>query len=183
MAEKEEKQADYYGAVLADLRAKRSELDAAIAAIERLSGAAPSSGAPIDLAQPRAGDQGLLRSDAFFNMSILDATQKYLNFMKKPQSLMSVAKALEEHGMIHTSKAWPATVFTTLRRAEERGDRVLRVQKNWALAEWYPNRPKKANGAKPTKKRGKASRAKGKVQKIIEVPSAPAGPPSGQLAP
>jgi hypothetical protein len=160
VVEKDDSALDY-NAVLDDLRSKRAELDAAIAAIERITGAAPTGGHGDAPVQGRGSAEATLRTDAFFNMSILDATQKYLNYMKKPQSLMSVAKALEEHGMIHTSKAWPATVFTTLRRAEERGDRVLRVSKNWALAEWYPNRPKKAD-AKPAKKK-QAKKAKAKV--------------------
>lgn len=169
MPDKDDKQLDY-GAVLVSLRAHRARLDAAIAEIEELSGAAPTVGGQIDSsAQMRAGDEASLRSDAFFNMSILDATQKYLNFMKKPQSLMSVAKALENHGMIHTSKAWPATVFTTLRRAEERGDRVLRVNKNWALAEWYPKGTKKTE-AKPAKKK-RAKRAKPKAAAPTGVPT------------
>lgn len=169
MAEKEtsdKKQSDHYAAVLADLRARRAELEIAIIAIEKAMGAAPSNVAPGVLGggipARSSGDQ-TIRPDEFFNMSILDATEKYLNIVKKPQSLNAIVAALTNGGFIHQSKNFGATVFTTLRRAEDRGDRVLRVQKNWGLTGWYPNRPrpmKEELASKKAKKKRKAARAK-----------------------
>lgn len=58
---------------------------------------------------------------------------------------------------MHQSKNFGATVFTTLRRAEDRGDRVMRFQTQWALAAWYPNRPRPVKDERP--KRGKSRKA------------------------
>lgn len=169
MAENEtsdKNQSDHYAAVLTDLRARRARLEIAIAAIEGELGATPSSVAPgvqeIAIPTRPSGDQ-TIRPDEFFNMSILDATEKYLSIVKKPQSLNAIVAALNNGGLIHQSKNFGATVFTTLRRAEDRGDRVMRFQKNWALAGWYPSRPRPMReepGSKKAKKKRKAARAK-----------------------
>jgi hypothetical protein len=160
----DEERPDYYGQVLADLIAKRDQLNIAIAAIEALVGAGGpgSPGTPVvaDILVGRRQDssQGIA-SDAFFNMSVMDATEKLLKIVKKPQSANAIAKALEDGGLIHQSGNFVATVYTTLRRAAERGDRVTQVQKNWGLAEWYPGRPRNRDDGGHKKQR-KAKRPK-----------------------
>ncbi len=153
------KQPDHYAAVLADLRAKRAALDITIRELEQQSGVAPSaSSTPLiesTGSQRLPSDGQAIRPDEFFGMNVLDATEKYLNIMKKPQSLGSISNALSQGGLIHQSKNFPATVFTTLRRAEDRSDRVVRFQKQWALASWYPNRPRPVKEEKPKAKKAK----------------------------
>jgi hypothetical protein len=101
-------------------------LDIAIGAIEKHTGSSPTVG----------------------------AAAKYLGIMKKPQSLTDVSSAFERGGLIHQSKNFITTVYTTLRRAEDRGDRVRRFHKNWALASWYPNRPRALDEAAQPKADG-----------------------------
>lgn len=162
MADKEKK--PDYSAALSALRARRAELEIAIAALERESGMASSASvAPLidsgDSARASSSD-GTIRPDEFFGMSVLDATEKYLTMMKKPQSLGSITGALTQGGLIHQSKNLAATVFTTLRRAEDRGDRVVRFQKQWALGSWYPNRPRPVKEEKPKAKNATKKPAK-----------------------
>lgn len=157
--------------VLAQLRAKRDQLDAAIQAIEALTGEVTAGSG---IVPPSLGGRGIpadvhsIPSDAFFGMSVLDATEKFLNIAKKPQSANAIAAALEKGGLIHQSGNFVATVYTTLRRAEERGDRVIHVQKNWGLANWYPNRPRKTE--EPPKKARKAKRPAGQRPKAVPTP-------------
>ncbi|HEX3551640.1 MAG TPA: hypothetical protein VIA62_00245, partial [Thermoanaerobaculia bacterium] len=84
-----------YAAVLDDLRAKRDELNTAIAAIERLVGgsalspslavngetaASTTGGAeePVSMAESK------IREDSFFGLSVTGATKKYLMMVKRP---------------------------------------------------------------------------------------------------
>lgn len=178
----EEKKIDYYGTVLAQLRAKRDQLDAAIGAIEALGGVADGTSlAPVTQSPGNRGGSGEIASDAFFGMSVLDATEKLLGVVKKPQSANAIANALEKGGLVHQSGNFTATVYTTLRRAEERGDRVTKVQKNWGLANWYPNRPRTreepAQSKKAKKKAKKPTAAK--VMKPVEVVPTPEASASG----
>ncbi len=183
MSETKEKTPDV-GALLADLRAKRAKLDAAIAAIEEYAGTAPSGSVTlpaINVAiRGSSGDGQTIAPDAFFSMSVVDAAVKYLDIVKKPQSLKDVTTALEKGGLIHQSKKFETTVYAMLSRAEKRGDRVRRFHKNWALASWYPNRPtnKAKPAAKRTKKRAKAAQAKPKlaIPAAVEAKAAGANP-------
>lgn len=159
-------------AALAGLRAKRAKLDAQIELLEELTGASsdavPASG---DIAASRQSDGQTIRPDEFFGMNILDATERYLSIMKKPQSLGSISTALDRGGLIHQSKNFGATVFTTLRRAEDRGDRVVRFQKQWALSSWYPNRPRptKDETRKPKRELGKKRAAKRQTEPELTI--------------
>ena len=69
---------DHYAVVLADLRAKRAQIDQAIQAIESLRGLGPSgsSATPSEEPQPRSENE----AGAFLGMSIADATRKLLEF-------------------------------------------------------------------------------------------------------
>ena len=126
-----------YTAVLADLERKRDELDAAINAIRPFLGTAGSSG------PDRPGPEGV-RPDSFFGMNILDAAVKYLQIEKRPKRAEEIADALIAGGYMSNAKNFHANVSTTLRRDDDRGGPAVRMpNKTWALAEWYPSRPKK----------------------------------------
>ena len=126
-----------YTAVLADLERKRDELDAAINAIRPFVGTAASSGTD------RPGPDGL-QPDSFFGMNILDAAVKYLQIEKRPKRAEEIADALLAGGYMSNAKNFHANVSTTLRRDDDRGGLTVRMHnKTWALAEWYPSRPKK----------------------------------------
>jgi len=127
---------DAYEAVLADLRAQRDQLDAAIAVLERRPGITPGSAT----APPNSTGSVVavgLPSDAFFGMGLQEAIKKYLSMVKRKQSPKEIMDALERGGFQHTSKRFYGTVYTALSRAAEAGE-VVRVRDEWGLAEWYP---------------------------------------------
>ena len=121
-----------YGAFLADLRAKRDQLDSAIKAIEAIVGAQAKSAPALTL--------GDIPSDAFFGMSVIDAAVKYLRMTKKPATPTEIAEAIEMGGFTHQSKNLSNTIYTTLDRASTRDDVITKVGRRWGLAEWYPGR-------------------------------------------
>jgi len=144
-----------YEAVLADLRAKRDELDRTIATLEALAGL--STGPTI---AARADSMQDIQTDAFFSMSIPDAVKKYLAIVKKKQNTTDITKALERGGLQHTSKNFYTTVYAILTRMEARGD-VAKIGTEWGLAEWYPGM-RKDRPAK-TESSPKESRSAGDV--------------------
>jgi hypothetical protein len=144
----ESKDFDHYAIVLADLKARRDQLDQAIQAIEsvRLGGAAatsvPTSAAPTD---------NQLGEGAFHGMSISEATKKLLGIRKKKMTNTEVLAALQAGGMVMNSADPLNTVGAVLtRRSKEMGDIVKVERGTWGLKEWYPgksfNKPSKGNG-------------------------------------
>lgn len=135
-----------YEAFIADLRAKRDAIDQAIKSFERLvafgamnlinSNTVP--GLP-DGATGVATD-GSIRSDTFFNLTIVDAVKKYLGMSKQPKSLKEILAALEAGGFVHDSVNFYATVHSSLLRREKVIKDVVRVKRKWALTAWYPNK-------------------------------------------
>lgn len=131
---------DPYAAVLADLEAQRAELDAAIAVIRRRMGQA---GEPIQPATPssaaRNGTSQEITSDAFFGMSMAAAVRKYLQMMRRPQAVQTIADALKSGGFTTRAENFYSNVYTTLKR----GDEFVKVKRGeWGLAEWYGPRAK-----------------------------------------
>lgn len=84
-----------YDSVLADLRAKREKLDAAIAGIELMLGLSSPSAATSPNTPIQAQE---VESDSFFGMSIPDAARKFLGMRKKPQTTQEIADALNRGG-------------------------------------------------------------------------------------
>ena len=127
-----------YAAVLADLVAKRDALNHAIEAIEQMTGQAvtPTAGRGKD--EPTE-----VRSDTFFGMKFPEAAKRYLAIAKKPQTASQIAEALQRGGITHQSSNFVNTIYTTLRREDERGGEIIKVGKNWGLASWYPGRARK----------------------------------------
>lgn len=135
-----------YEAVLADLKARRDQLNSAIAAIELISG----SGAISSSVQvPGQSGAAKIEPDSFFGLTIVDAAKKYLGMMKRPQGTQGITDALKDGGYLFTSEQPVQTVASVLARSDSKGGDIVRVGKGmWGLPEWYPNRPrrKKTNG-------------------------------------
>jgi hypothetical protein len=150
-----------YAAVLADLKAKRADLDVAIAGIERMVGLATAAqgAASIDVTQHGSD----VEPDSFFGMSIADAAKKFLAMKKKPQTTADIAEALEKGGMTHTSGNWGNTVGSVLNRIDGSTGEIVRVKRGtWGLASWYPGRkrpekPKDEGGPQDDGKAGENS--------------------------
>jgi len=102
-----------YQAVLADLEAKRGQLDAAIAGIKAmLSGVAAENGMaspdgepgaaivlPAPKARPATGPLSqIIENDTFFGMSTAAAVRKFLAMTKRPQSPRVIADSLHRGG-------------------------------------------------------------------------------------
>jgi hypothetical protein len=118
---------------IADLRAWRDQIDAAILTLEHFSakGASLPSSAPPGA--PRAN--GEVTNDAFFQMTVPDAAEKYLRIMKATKEIPEIAEALLRGGLKSSSKNFSDMARTVLSRDE----RFVRVPSGgWGLSEWYP---------------------------------------------
>ena len=114
-----------YDAVIADLEAKRAEIDAAVRLMKKLrdrigmSVADDAGSGWKDEIQLALGAENDIPSDAFFGMTIADAAVKYLGKWtnRKPQSTKAIIEALGRGGL--KGKAYP-TVYGILNRRKER---------------------------------------------------------------
>jgi hypothetical protein len=143
-----------YEAVLVDLRARRAQIDAAIAAIEQLQNVLagqPGGGGGDGGPSTRAIDLSDIEDDAFFGLSIVEAAKKYLGMVKRKQGVKEIAEALDRGGLPHTSTDFVNTVGTMLRRAND-PDLAKVGRGDWGLASWYGNRRPKQEPAKKAKK-------------------------------
>lgn len=176
---------------LVGLEAKRDALNQAIESLRVVLGLEAGGSTPGVLGLPRE-----ITSTTFWGKTIPDATKLYLQMVnKKPQSTVQIADALLKGGMETNAKDFPATVQAMLRRFENQADDVIRVPSGeWALAEWFPDRPRRrkvkgkaeggaeaeaeeatANGTPVKAAASKAAASKG-------TPTEPA-PPSSPTAP
>ena len=145
-----------YNAVLADLEAKRGQMDAAIAVIRALiaggtgaDAAPPANGTPADndgaLPAPPAVVQGrpgkTIQTDIFFQLSTSDAIRKYLGMVTRPQAAHAIADALRAGGQVHAADE--KTAYTNVANALRRSDDFIQTRtKEWGLAKWYGNKSK-----------------------------------------
>jgi hypothetical protein len=130
-----------YEAVLADLKARRAQLDSAISAIEGITGQTGTIPAG-----PGGGGYsgGSPAHDAFLGMSIPEAAKKHLTAVRKPLSTQEVITALTAGGLPESKYS---TVYAILRRRESQVGDVVNMKGDWGLAEWYPNYRKKSSTA------------------------------------
>ena len=139
-----------YEAVLADLEARKAQLESAIAAIKMIGaqggGLGPNGG----------GGSTTVGPSDYLAMSIPEATKKYLMTTRQKQSTQDVMKALESGGL---PKSKYTTVYSILRRREQQVGDIINMQGDWALAEWYPNYRKK------TKEEAEAASETSKTEK------------------
>jgi hypothetical protein len=130
-----------YEKVLTDLESKRDAIDDAIRGIKKLIFVSTQL-LPDGTIKPTAGQlqEGQeIQSDTFFGLTTVDAIEKYLRMMKKPQSYKVIADSLEAGGFAHTSKRFTNTVATTLDRMSKGDDpKVVKIKGEWGLIEWYP---------------------------------------------
>ena len=131
-----------YEAVLADLRAKRDKLDAAIAGIEAMLGIAgtTSGNAAISVSATGSISSSIVESDSFFGMSIPDAARKLLSMRKRPQTTQEITDALDVGGLTHQSGDFANTVGSVLNRLGKSDGGVVKLGRaKWGLAAWYPS--------------------------------------------
>ena len=129
---------DPYEAVLADLRAKRDQLEQTIAMLEAsrsgtatAGGVTPGGSSPVPAEGP----------GAFLGMTIVDGTKKLLATRRQPLRNPDIAAAFKAGGLVLQSAEPANTIGSVLtRRATEVGDVVRVGRGTWGLKEWYPGR-------------------------------------------
>lgn len=133
---------DLYAAVLADLRAKRDQIDQAIGLISSLMNVATLSPAAVSSpAQSIDESKDGNPAGLFLGMSIVDAAKKLLGLRKRVMSNTEILAELQAGGLVLTG-ADPLNVVGSVltRRFNNVGD-VVRVSRGtWGLKEWYPGR-------------------------------------------
>lgn len=136
---------DPYAAVLADLKAKRDQIDQAIQAIEGLRTNAPATTSAASTPPPLAADG----RGAYLGMSIPDAAKKVLASRRQTMGNAEILAALKAGGLHLNSQQPINTIGSVLtRRFHVVGDIVRVGRGTWGLMEWYPNRSFKKKGGK-----------------------------------
>lgn len=155
-----------YKAVLADLEARKTQIESAIAAVKNILASAGviTNGGGEEVIRPENIPTG-----AFLRLSIADATKRFLDMVKTKQSVQQIMQALERGGL---PPAKYTTVYAVLRRRESQFGDLIRVGDEWALSEWYPNNPnlRKRTPEKATKGKGKKSRKKAAKKAVSASP-------------
>jgi hypothetical protein len=141
-----------YDVVIADVEAQIAELTTALKAIKRIRDLGVGVGVAVHVpashpkyepegSSPSRADDSDIRSDAFFKLTIADATIKFLRKWADhtPQSTKSVIAALDRGGI--KGKNYQTVYKVLTRRAKEKRD-VVNVHGDWGLPEWYLENPK-----------------------------------------
>ena len=141
-----------YAAVLADLQAKRVQLDSAIAAIKVLmeqTGVMAATVPPL----PRIADISQVPPRAFIGLSTSAAVRMLLEMMQRRLSVKEILQGLRAGGLKPNKYR---NVYAIMRQRESDKADIMKVDKKWGLAEWNPELPPRSNlvaPAKPQKKR------------------------------
>jgi hypothetical protein len=134
-----------YEAVIADLEAKKAQLEATITMLRALGGLG-TIGAPAPTGGGGGGSTGgHFAADAFMGKSIPEAAVTILQ-NTSPRRKMSTQSLMDtmEKGGLPSSKY--NTVYSILRRRESVVGDLINMQGEWGLAAWYPNHAKKKKG-------------------------------------
>ena len=167
-----------YSAFLADLEAKKTALEQAIAAV-RSAIAMGAAGQPGDVSAlssvPSTGvsslHNGEVPAGAFLGKSIPDAAKLYLEIVKKKQTSKEIADGLKRGGIESTSQNFVNIVHSVLDRTRKypNGGIVKLDRSTWGLTEWYPRGV--ASAAVPAKK-SKNKKSKGSKKAVKTQPEA-----------
>jgi hypothetical protein len=126
----------HYDAVIADLEARRDQLNTMIDTLKQMM----SVGLPIATATAsavlRPSGELDISHDAFFGMTIPDAARKYLAMAKRTSPHPDLCDALLHGGFKTSSPNFREVVRSTLGRQAD----FVKVNGQWGLAEWYPGR-------------------------------------------
>lgn len=152
-----ENQNDPYEAVLADLRAKREQIDQTINLLSAMRGGVAVS-ASLSVSPANGVETGVVETAGMFlGMSIVDAAKKLLAARKRTMSNSEILAELKAGGLVLTG-ADPLNVVGSVmtRRFNNIGDVVRVGRGTWGLKEWYPGRNFKAS-TKPSSNNDKSA--------------------------
>src|SRR5262249_31902142 len=130
-----------YAAVLADLEAKRAEIDSAIAAIKiiiRQTGAMAATAPPVR----RIASLSQIPPKAFVGFSTSVAAYRLLEMMQHRLSMKEIMQGLQAGGLKPNKYR---NVYAILRQREAYKADVINVNAKWGLAEWNPEIPPRSN--------------------------------------
>jgi hypothetical protein len=130
-----------YSAVLADLEAKRAQLDSAIAAIKALmeqTGALAATAPPV----PRIAGLSEVPSQAFTGLSVSAAVRKLLEMMQRRMTVREIMQGLQAGGLKPSKYR---NVYAILRQRESDKADIINVDAKWGLAEWNPELPPRSH--------------------------------------
>lgn len=129
---------DAYRMVLVDLEKRKRVIEAAIAGVTALMGESDTTlQACLPAAPPSTRQEPChVESGSFADLTLTDAAQQYLDMMNEPQSTAEIAEALERGGYPTESRNFRNTVRSVLDRHAKTVGVIVKVQKNWGLAEW-----------------------------------------------
>jgi HB1/ASXL restriction endonuclease-like protein with HTH domain len=123
-----------YDLVLSDLKAKRAQIDQAIAVIEGLR---TSSTVVIETDKVKIGE---VLPEMFAGMTMADAARKLLFLQKKPLTTPEILQGLIAGGIVFRGKAPGNVVGSVLHRQSNTTRDIVSVARGkWGLKEWYPN--------------------------------------------
>jgi hypothetical protein len=121
-----------YNVVLADLEAKKAQIESAIQGIKTLLGAS------VEISGHNSpGKEKEIKFDSFVGLGNIEATIKYLRMCKQPKTSKEIIEALEKGGL---EAKYPTISSQLSRRAANEGDIVIIGRGKWALQEFYPEK-------------------------------------------
>ena len=130
-----------YSAVLADLEAKRAQLDSAIAAMKVLmeqTGTQAATAPPV----PRIASLAEVPPNAFVGLSTSKAVRMLLEMMQRRLSVNEILQGLRAGGLKPNKYR---NVYAIMRDREAYRADIIKVGRQWGLAEWNPEIPPRSN--------------------------------------
>jgi hypothetical protein len=130
-----------YAAVLADMEAKRAQLDSAIVAIKVLieqTGMMAATAPPL----PRIAGLSQIPPQAFVGLSISNAVRNLLEMMHRRLTVREILQGLQAGGLKPSKYR---NVYAILRQREADKADIIKVDAKWGLAEWNPELPPRSN--------------------------------------
>jgi hypothetical protein len=135
---------DHYQAVIADLEAKRDDLDRTIKSLRQMAGLAVASPKATPQKSPEERSQSAppvaVGDNPFLGMKVHDAAKAILANKRKPMSPAELVEAMESGGLLLTGNKANSVGSILNRRQKQVGDIVSVKRGQWGLKEWYPGR-------------------------------------------
>ena len=138
-----------YAAVLADLEAKRVQLDSAIAAMKVIMGQTGTMAATL-APVPRIASLSQVPPRAFAGLSISAAVRKLLEMMQCRLTIRQIMQGLQAGGLKPSKYR---NVYAIMRQRESDKADVIKVNAKWGLAEWNPELPPRSTLIIPKKQK------------------------------
>jgi hypothetical protein len=118
-----------YEAVIADLEAKKTQIESAIQAIRAIANLGSLGIAAVPPSNSIAG----IPSDAFLGMSIPEASKKLLALLRRRLNTTELTRLLSHGGLPEPAYS---TAYAVLRRRQQQVGDIVNIDGQWGLKEW-----------------------------------------------